>query len=106
MDGWMIAPTVGDVVAMPLSDMAKAADRSSSNGRRVKVPTAVDRLECKRQHWRADYDWQNEMTQVAKRRVARRGHPAPCWRTGQSARSSRRRENEADLVARLSRQNR
>jgi hypothetical protein len=53
MDGWMIAPTVGYVVAMPLSDMAKAADRSSSNGHRVKVPT-VDRLECKRQHGRAD----------------------------------------------------
>jgi hypothetical protein len=44
MDGWMIAPTVGYVaalVAMPLSDMAKVADRSSSNGRRVKVPTVV-----------------------------------------------------------------
>jgi hypothetical protein len=43
MDGWMIAPTVGYVaalvVAMPLSDMTKVADRSSSNGRRVKVPT-------------------------------------------------------------------
>jgi hypothetical protein len=48
MDGWMIAPSVGDVVAMLLSDMAKVADRSSSNGRRVKVPT-VERLECKRQ---------------------------------------------------------
>jgi hypothetical protein len=51
-------------------DIEKAADRSPSNGRRVKVPT-VDRLECKRQHWRADYDWQNEMTQVAKCPVAR-----------------------------------
>jgi hypothetical protein len=71
MDGWMIAPTVGYVVAMPLSDMAKAADRSSSNGHRVKVPTAVDRLECKRQHWRVDYNWQNEMIQVAKCPVAR-----------------------------------
>ena len=46
MDGWMVAPTVGHiatlVVAMPLSDMAKVADRSSSNGRRVKAPTVVD----------------------------------------------------------------
>ena len=74
MYGWMIAPTVGYVaalvVAMRLSDMAKVADRSSSNGRGVKVST-MDRLECKRQKWRADYNWQNEMTQVAKCPVAR-----------------------------------
>jgi hypothetical protein len=74
MDGWMVAPTVrydaALVVAMPLSDMAKVADRSSSNGRRVKVPV-VERLECKRQHWRADYDWQNGMSQVAKCPMAR-----------------------------------
>ena len=74
IDGWMVAPTVGyvaaPVVAMPLSDMAKVADRSSSNGRGVKVPT-VDRWECKRQQGRADYNWQNEMTQVAKSPVAR-----------------------------------
>jgi hypothetical protein len=55
---------------MRLSDMAKVADRSSSNGRGVKVST-MDRLECKRQKWRADYNWQNEMTQVAKCPVAR-----------------------------------
>ena len=46
MDGWMIAPTVGYVaalvVAMPLSDMAKVADPSSSNGHRVKVLTWID----------------------------------------------------------------
>ena len=74
MDGWMIAPTVGYVaalvVAMPLSDMTKVADRSSSNWRGMKVST-VDRLECKRQQGRADYNWQNEMTQVAKSPVAR-----------------------------------
>jgi hypothetical protein len=70
MDGWIIAPPVGDAVEMPLNDMAKVADRSSSNGRRVMVAT-VDRLECKRQQWGAAYDWQNEMTQIEKRPVAR-----------------------------------
>lgn len=71
MDGWMIAPTVGYaaalVVAMPLSDMAKVADWSSSKGRGVKVPT----VDTKRQQRRADYNWQNEMTQVAKFPMAR-----------------------------------
>jgi len=74
IDGWMIAPTVGyvatPVMAMPLSDMAKVVDRSSHNGRGVKMPF-VDRWKCKRQQWRADYNRQNEMIQVAKSPVVR-----------------------------------
>ena len=99
----MIAPAVGYVatlvVAMPWNDMAKVAGRSSVKGRRVKVPTV--------EQWRADCNWQNEITQVAKSPVARcaRNHPAPGWRTGQSARLSRRQENEADPVIRPLRQN-
>jgi hypothetical protein len=70
----MISPTVrygaAPVVAMPLTDMAKVDDPSSPNGRSAKLPT-VDRWECKRQQWRANDNWQNEMTQVAKSPVAR-----------------------------------